>query len=96
MKLIHEQYPISSTSATSRPWRAMLGALMWIGAGVAALFALCLLGPMLVTHVTSADLPIAVLAPLVSSIIASWDVGGLLLIMFGIRRLMTAWGLRNM
>jgi hypothetical protein len=91
MKLIDERRMRSFTSATSRSWRAIRDALMWIGAGVIALLALCLLGPVLVTYATAAALPIAVLAPLVSSIIAGWDVGGLLLIILGIRRLMTAY-----
>jgi hypothetical protein len=90
MKLVRagQQRPIAPTA--SRSWRAIVVALLWIGAGVAALLTLCLLGPVLVTYATTAGLPIVVLAPLVSSIITGWDVGGLLLMMLGIRGLMTA------
>lgn len=95
MKLIDERRMRSFTSATSRSWRAILDALMWIGAGVIALLALCLLGPVLVEHATTAGMPIAVLVPLVSSSIAGWDIGGLLLMMVGIRRLMAVYRSRR-
>jgi hypothetical protein len=73
----------------------ILVALIWIVAGAVTLLALCLLGPMIVAYATSAGLPITVLAPLVSSIIAGWDVGGLLLMMLGIRRLILAYRSRD-
>jgi len=73
----------------------LLTALLWIGCGGGALLLLCTLGPALVTYATSAGLPLLVLAPLISSIIAGWDVGGLLLMIVGIRRLMTAWRMRQ-
>ena len=90
MRRIDEQQTNSSMLMSGRSWQVILGALLWIGGGILALLMLILLGPALVTYVTAADLPIAVLAPLVSTIIAGWDVGGLLLIMLGCRRLMTA------
>jgi hypothetical protein len=95
MKLAHTEKTSRTTQTTSRPWRAILIALAWIGAGVVALLTLCLVGPAIVVYTTSAGLPIVVLALLVSSLIAGWDVGGLLLIMIGIRQLMITWSLRH-
>jgi hypothetical protein len=90
MKLVGagQHKPIAPT--TRRSWRAVVVALVWIGAGVVALLTLCRLGPAIVTYTTTAGLHIAVLVPLVSCIIASWDVGGLMLIVLGVRRLITA------
>jgi hypothetical protein len=89
MKLAHTEKTSCTTQTTSRPWRAALVALVWIGGGVAALFALCTFGPTLVAYAATANLHIAVLVPLVSCMIAVWDVGGLMLIMLGVRRLIT-------
>jgi hypothetical protein len=95
VKLIQERQTNVALSVHCRSWRTILGACLWIGGGGGALLLLCALGPPLVAYATSAGLPILVLAPLVSSVIAGWDVGGLLLIMIGIRRLMIAWSLRH-
>ena len=89
MKLAHTEKTQPTARTTNWPWRTILGALVWIGAGVVALLTLCLLGPAIVAYATSASLHIAVLVPLVSIVIAGWDVGGLILILLGIRRLIT-------
>jgi hypothetical protein len=92
MKLTDERRRSSYALTSGRSWRAILGACLWITGGVIALLALCLLGPVLVTYATAADLPILVLTLLVSSIAAGWDASGLMLIMVGVDQLMTACG----
>jgi hypothetical protein len=72
------------------PGQALLVALVWIGGGTVALLALCTFGPAIVEYASTAGLPLAVLAPLVSIVIAAWDVGGLMLILNGISKLMNA------
>ncbi len=65
-----------------------LVALVWIGGGAIALLALCTFGPASVEYASASSLPFVVLVPLISLFIAAWDVGGLMLIMIGIRCLL--------
>src|SRR5881397_725312 len=73
-----------------RPWLATLVALLWVAAGIAALLILCAVGPAIIEYVTGCGLPVIVLAPLVSVMIAVWDAGGLMLVWFGLGRLVNA------
>jgi hypothetical protein len=84
-------YEAQTTPLAARPvGQAILMALVWIGGGAVALLALCTFGPAIVEYASAAGLPLAVLAPLVSIVIATWDVGGLMLILVGIHRLLKA------
>jgi hypothetical protein len=67
--------------------REVAKGLLHIASGVGTLLILCTLGPTMIAYATAAGFPIVVLAILVGVLIAGWDVGGLLLILIGIRRL---------
>jgi hypothetical protein len=67
--------------------REVTKGLLQIASGVGTLLLLCALGPAIITYATAAGFPLVVLTILVSVLIAGWDVGGLLLILVGIRRL---------
>jgi hypothetical protein len=67
--------------------REVVKGLLQIVSGVGTLLLLCVLGPAMIAYATAAGFHVVVLALLVSVLIAGWDVGGLLLILVGIRRL---------